>query len=330
MEKEWNIASKELYLAVKTKRFIILLSIYLIFLGLAIYFSKNSALYESPSVGRQSMFGASGWVYMTPVAMIFMGNSMLWIFFGSLLGILLGADSINREVRDGTIKVLLGHPIYRDQVVFGKFLGNAIALAIVVFIGFAFTIAMMLIVGIPMEGLSVVRLLVLSLLILLYTLVFLSLGIMISSLLKSPETAIIVAIGVAVFFAILYPIVSSMISESIVGEPPECSPVTIIEEKVINGKVVRVTETTMEHCEEIYQEWSEKKRMWERRINILNPATHFAQLMIYTFSGEEGGHSYLPLGESLAHGINDLAILIVELLFPFSVAYARFMTTDLR
>lgn len=47
--------------------------------------------------------------------------------FGSLLGVLLGADAINRELSKGTIKVLLGHPVYRDQVINGKFLGNALA-----------------------------------------------------------------------------------------------------------------------------------------------------------------------------------------------------------
>ncbi|AAL81376.1 ABC transporter permease [Pyrococcus furiosus DSM 3638] len=329
MEAELNIALKELYTAVKTKRFIILLSVYLIFLGLAIYFSKEW-VGEEVGVVHQSIMGASGWVYMTPISQIFMTNSNLWVFFGGLLGILLGADSINREIKEGTIKVLLGHPVYRDQVINGKFLGNAIALLIVIFVGFIFTLALSLIFGIPVEGFSVARLFVLSVFILTYTLVFLSFGIMISTLIKSPETALLISVGLVIFFVIIYPIVAGNIAESIVGDPPECHPIMVTRTVEINGQQVVTTETTTEHCYDLYREWQEKKDAWERRISYLNPVMHFAQLMLYTFAGEEGYYEYLPLVDSLSYGINNLAILIIELLFPFSIAYVRFLTRDLR
>lgn len=152
MGAELNIASKELYTAVKTKRFIILLSTYLVFLFLTVYFSREFSSQDVGYISSMSIFGASGTVYRTPISSIFINNAMLWAFFGSLLGVLLGADAINRELSKGTIKVLLGHPVYRDQVINGKFLGNALALGIVIFVGFIFTIALALIFGIPMKG----------------------------------------------------------------------------------------------------------------------------------------------------------------------------------
>ncbi|RLF88480.1 ABC transporter permease [Thermococci archaeon] len=327
-----NIASKELYLTVKTKRFIILLSVYLIFLALSVYFTRFDVTAEG-SYGytvHRTIMGASGVIYETPISSIFINNSMLWMFFGALLGILLGADSINRELQEGTVKVLLGHPVYRDEVINGKFLGNALALLLVILVGFIFTIATALIFGIPMEGLSLVRLFILSIFIFLYTLVFLSLGTMISTLIRSPETSILVSIGLVIFFVIVYPILAGSLANSIVGEPPECHAVTVVRQVEANGQVIESIGPSNDNCAEIYEEWREKVTVWERRINILNPAMHFAQLMIYTFAGEEGYDDYLPLSDSLGYAINNLAILIIELLFPFSIAYVRFLTRDLR
>ncbi|CAB49692.1 ABC transporter permease [Pyrococcus abyssi] len=324
-----SIASKELYVAVKTKRFIIILATYLLFIFLMLYFEREWISQSKSSVVHQSMLGASGPVYMTPISSIFINNAMLFMFFGAFLGILLGADAINREITRGTIKVLLGHPVYRDEVVNGKFLGNALALVLVIFIGFMFTISLALIFGIPMEGLSITRLLLLSILLLLYTLVFLSLGIMISSLIRSPETAMLIGVGLVIFFIFIYPLIASLIADRMVGPEPECY--TIMTERVeIVGTSTFTYRESSNSCEDMYREWQEEKQAWEKRINMLNPVTHFAQLMIYTFAGDEEANDFLPLSESLGYGINNLAILIVELLFPFSIAYMRFMTRDLR
>ncbi|AEC52866.1 hypothetical protein PNA2_1953 [Pyrococcus sp. NA2] len=329
MGAEFNIANKELYTAMKTKRFLILLFTYLLFLFLMIYFSREWGGEEYGYVSHYSMFGASGTVYRTPISSIFINNASLWAFFGALLGVLLGADAINKELVSGTIKVLLGHPIYRDQVINGKFIGNALALAMVIFIGFIFTISLALTFGIPMAGLSIARLLILSLLVLLYTLVFLSIGIMISSLIRSPETAMLIGIGITLFFILIYPIVSSQVARSIVGPMPECNPATVQEPVVVGTEPIAIG-GSMNYCEDLWREWRENVQKWEKRLNILNPTMHFAQLMIYTFAGDEETNDYLPLGESLSYGINNFAILVVELLFPFSIAYVRFMTRDLR
>ena len=51
-------------------------------------------------------------------------------FFGPLIGLILGFDSINRERSTGTLSKLASQPIYRDSIINGKFLSGVATIAI--------------------------------------------------------------------------------------------------------------------------------------------------------------------------------------------------------
>jgi ABC-type transport system involved in cytochrome c biogenesis ATPase subunit len=51
-------------------------------------------------------------------------------FFGPLIGMILGFDTINRERSEGTLSKLLSQPIYRDTVLNGKFLAGVCVIAV--------------------------------------------------------------------------------------------------------------------------------------------------------------------------------------------------------
>ena len=55
------------------------------------------------------------------------------VFF-PLTGIALGYDGIIKEKNSKSLNVLLTHPVFRDNIVTGKFLGISITLALVVFL----------------------------------------------------------------------------------------------------------------------------------------------------------------------------------------------------
>jgi len=54
------------------------------------------------------------------------------VFFGPLIGLVLGFDSINRERSSGTLSKLASQPIYRDAIINGKFLSGVATIAIMV------------------------------------------------------------------------------------------------------------------------------------------------------------------------------------------------------
>jgi ABC-2 type transport system permease protein len=51
-------------------------------------------------------------------------------FFGPLVGLVLGFDTINRERSEGTLSKLVSQPIYRDVVINGKFLAGVVLITV--------------------------------------------------------------------------------------------------------------------------------------------------------------------------------------------------------
>ena len=306
--KALNIATKELYVSIKSKRFAVLIAIYVLLLLLLSY-SLRDNLNElvSPSVERMSMglFGASGEIFSTPLSIMLIANFTFFTILGAILGASLGADAVNKEIESGTIKVLLSHPVYRDEVINGKFLGNALVLIITILTGYVFTIAFLLINGTPLDGDSILRGLVAFILTILYSLIFLSVSLLFSTLFKKPETSMLVSIGLAIFLTMVYGVVVSLIARHLAGEmPPHNSPA--------------------------FEIWMDNLRLWEQRLHFINPAHHYAALLIAVFAGDRVANYYAPLGESLGLMLTNLSMLLVFLLLPFAIAYVRFMTTDLR
>jgi ABC-2 type transport system permease protein len=98
------------------------------------------------------------------------------VFF-PLTGIALGYDGIIKEKNSKSLNVLLTHPVFRDNIITGKFLGISITLALVVFLSLI-TIAAsdFLISGKIAEFDSLLRLLILGIFIFLYLLIFAAFG----------------------------------------------------------------------------------------------------------------------------------------------------------
>ncbi|HDI78720.1 MAG TPA: ABC transporter, partial [Desulfobacteraceae bacterium] len=83
-------------------------------------------------------------LFSSPGAMLSMMQFVA--FFGPLIGIVLGFDSINRERAHGTLIKIISQPIYRDAVINGKFLAGITTISIMllsiilVITGFGLTI----------------------------------------------------------------------------------------------------------------------------------------------------------------------------------------------
>ncbi len=303
-----NIAMKEFYTSVKSKRFVVILAVYLLFVFLIAYSIKGHFLeLTEPQVSRTNLepFGAEGDTYMTPLSAMLLLNFTFFTIFGAVMGAALGADAINKEVETGTIKVLLGHPVYRDEVINGKFFGNTLVLTITILMGYVFTIAFLLMMGVPLDGESFFRGLIAFIITLLYTLVFLSISILFSTIFKKSETSMLVSVGTAIFLTLIYGIIVTLIAGHLAGEmPPYGTPA--------------------------FETWRENVKLWEQRLRYINPTYHYAKLIILVFSGDRITNAYAPLSEAFSFGFNNLAMLLVALLLPFAFAYVRFMTSELR
>ena len=98
------------------------------------------------------------------------------VFF-PLTGIALGYDGIIKEKNSKSLNVLLTHPVFRDNIVTGKFLGISITLALVVFLSLIIIAASdFLISGKVAEFDSLLRLLIFGIFTFFYLLIFAAFG----------------------------------------------------------------------------------------------------------------------------------------------------------
>ena len=319
MKAEINIALREFHSSIRSKRFVITLASYLFMIFFFTYSIRDELIQRAgqAEVAYTSLplTGVDGNMVITPLSLSTTSNLSTILIFGSILGITLGADSINREIEEGTIKVLLSHPLYRDHLITGKFLGNALSLGLMISVGFVFSIAYLLLLGIPIDGASLIRSLIAAFVTLVYTTIFLSIGLAFSSILKRSEVSTLVAIVFVIFLILVYPLVSPTLASKLVGEKP-CCPSEYNENKIDSCIAMK--------------EWEKKRLLWERRLLTLTPTYHYGSLITYVFSGDELTQDYVPLKESLSFGVVSLLIFLTELILPLALAYIRFATMDLK
>ncbi|MGE8380957.1 MAG: ABC transporter permease, partial [Sphingobacterium sp.] len=132
-------------------------------------------------------------------------------FLAPLLGIALGFDAVNAEYNNGTLTRLLAQPIYRDNLLFAKFL------APLVVVGTLFIALVLLMIGggllgtgVRIEPQELLRILGFTLITVLYVAFWLSLSILLSIRFRQPATSALTAIGIWLFFTVFFPILVNL------------------------------------------------------------------------------------------------------------------------
>lgn len=130
-----------------------------------------------------------------------------------LLGVAFAFDAINSERTDGTLPRLLSQPIYRDDVVNGKFTAGLAAISVVLLavVGVisGFGIVRLGIIPSPDE---VIRLLAWVLLTILWVSLWLAFGLLLSVVIRRAATAALVGFGVWLLVAIFGQLIISLVA----------------------------------------------------------------------------------------------------------------------
>ncbi len=113
---------------------------------------------------------------------------------GGVLALAISFDTINGERQTGSMKTLLSYPIYRDKIVYGKYLGGLAVVAIVTAITFIAGIGLF----VAFSGLSITLDMVLRLgmffaVSLVYMAIFLGIGLLLSIVMPQPSTSLLAA-----------------------------------------------------------------------------------------------------------------------------------------
>ena len=134
-----------------------------------------------------------------------------------IMGIALGFDAINSERSGGTLSRILSQPIYRDNVINGKFVAGIITLAIMI------TTMLLLVSGYGLRIIGVaptseegIRLLIFLIFTIIYGAFWMGLAMLFSVVFQRIATSLLTSIGIWLFFTIFILMIAPAIANSLV------------------------------------------------------------------------------------------------------------------
>ncbi|WP_323028593.1 ABC transporter permease [Castellaniella defragrans] len=239
-------------------------------------------------------------------------------FLIPLLAIGLGFDAINGEYGRRTLSRILSQPLYRDALLLGKFLAGLAALAIsLVCLWLLVMGAGLILLGVPPSGEEVVRSLAFLLAALAYAGVWLAVALLCSVLFRSASTSALVALGLWLLCALLWPMLAPALARAIA--PPDLATLMggglDLHALAWQNGLLHVSPATLFN---------------DTAITLLNPSTRsLGPVFLSQLQGALLG-SPLPLSESLAIVWPQFTGLIAAVVLLFTLAYIAFQRQEVR
>lgn len=146
MKQIWTVAKKEFKTAFKDKIFIAITMLFVFLSILSVYIGSSTKHAELKAYSDIiSLLKSQGSKAFPPAPEIFplaiLKNIITYVsIIGGMLSIFLGFDTFTSEKENGTLKLLLSKPIYRDQLLTGKLIGGALVIGVVLFVTLIFNI----------------------------------------------------------------------------------------------------------------------------------------------------------------------------------------------
>jgi ABC-2 type transport system permease protein len=326
MAGTFTVAQKELRDQFGSKRFMILFGLVLLLSSLAAYQGVDF-IRDNENAGFMYIFSG------TQMSFSFIQTM---VYFGPLLGLALGFDAINKERANGTLSILLGQPIFRDSVINGKFLAGAAALATLV-VG---TIGIMSGLAIPMLGFGPTmteasKIVILTLLTIVYLVFWMTLGILYSVLTKKTSTSIMASIATWLTCSIVISILASVVSGFLVPLPGGTFRPGVQEGPGGPGGF----NITRFQISEEYMAAMQRRSTLTTAIQKLSPTNLYQEAasdILGVFRGLMGGRGFqefqrtLTLTEALAANWANIAAIVVGLVICFAGSYMMFLRSEIR
>jgi ABC-2 type transport system permease protein len=263
-----------------------------------------------------------------PFLMLFSATGALFsmvqfvAFFGPLIGIVLGFDSINRERAHGTLVKIISQPIYRDAVINGKFLAGVATITImllsIVLVISGFGLAL---VGVVPGIEEIWRLFIYLIISIFYLSFWLGISILFSITFKGIATSALASVALWIFLSFFISLGADVVANAVVPvkNQAETPPETVIRNLRIKERIsltspmVLYTEATATIVDPM--------RKTTRSVVLLNP---MEELLASRFQNP------LTLGQSVLIVFPHVTTLIAITLICFAISYMVFMLQEIR
>jgi ABC-2 type transport system permease protein len=230
-------------------------------------------------------------------------------FLVPLLAIGLGFDAVNGEHNRRTLSRILSQPIYRDALLFGKFLAGLLTLSISLLALWLLVIGLgLLMLGVPPNAEEMARAFIFLFVTIAYAGVWLALALLFSIVFRSAATAALVTLGLWMFMTFIWP--------SLVP--------------VILSVFTPRDEETLTLAAQYLPRLSPSTLFAEVMLPILNPTIRsLGPIYLHQLQGAVLG-APLPLGESLIIAWPPMVGLVAASILIFVVGYLVFQRQEVR
>lgn len=235
-------------------------------------------------------------------------------FLIPIVAIALGFDSVNSEFNGKTMSRILAQPIYRDALLFGKFMAGLTTLAVMLTALWLFVIGLAIfMLGLPPGTEEVLRGFAFLIAAIAYGGVWLGLAMLFSVQFRSAATAALAALAVWLLFAFFWNMVVTVVTPIIAPVDPY-NPMSVLYTVEVGQALSRLSPNTL---------------FAETTMAFLNPSTRSLGLVLQSqMQGAISGP--LPFSESVALVWPQVTGLLASVIGLFTLAYVMFQRQEVR
>jgi ABC-2 type transport system permease protein len=239
-------------------------------------------------------------------------------FLVPLMAIGLGFDAVNGEYNRRTLSRILSQPIYRDALLFGKFLAGVATLAISLITLWLLVMGLgLLLIGVPPGAEEIGRCILFLIVTIIYAGVWLAVALLFSIVFRSAATAALVTLGIWLFITFIWPVLAGAVAQAIVPIDPRYAALGL------------QTPGTVE-AEHILARLSPSTLFAETVVAILDPTTRsLGPIYLSQMQGAVLG-APLPIGESILIAWPQTVGMIASAIVLFVIGYVIFQRQEVR
>jgi len=241
-------------------------------------------------------------------------------FFGPLIGLVLGFDSINRERSAGTLSKLASQPIYRDAIINGKFLSGVITITIML------ASILLVVSGLGLALIGVVpgveelwRMVIYLIISIFYIAFWLGMSILFSILFRGIATSALATLAIWIFFSFFVPMGASVVANSVVPGDTSENPEMLMKRMRVQRAVSLISPM------QLYNDSTgiiiDPMRKTTRSLVLMGPLERLSSARF---------ERPLALSQSIYVVIPHMISLIAITFICFGVSYAVFMKQEIR
>ncbi len=239
-------------------------------------------------------------------------------FLVPLMAIGLGFDAVNSEHNRRTLSRILSQPIYRDALLFGKFLAGLVTLSLSLITLWLLVIGLgLFLIGIPPGAEEIARSFVFLLVTIVYAGVWLALALLFSILFRSAATAALVTLGLWLLVTFIWPVLSGALAQIFVPLDPRYTALGL------------QTPGTAQ-LEQILARFSPSTLYAEVVVALLDPTTRaLGPIYLSQLQGAVLG-APLPFAESVLIAWPQMVGMIATAIVLFVIGYVIFQRQEVR